>query len=88
MAKRKRTSRVTNKIEGASTQSLIKVDSVVSMDTPAVVYRSPSVAMIRSTLFSAEFEAIIELIARDRVYRQMLAGLGRRQCGLKRTMKR
>ena len=32
----------------------------------------------KSTLFTAEFEAVIELIARERVMRAMRAGLGRR----------
>jgi hypothetical protein len=32
----------------------------------------------RSTLFTAELEAVIEIIARERVYRAMLDRLGQR----------
>jgi hypothetical protein len=76
MAKRKR--RAKNKIEGSPEGSLIKADVDPLSEPPAVVFRSNTVAVVRSSLFTAEFEAVIELIARERVYRAMLAGLGRR----------
>lgn len=78
MTKRKRKSRAKNKIAGAYEGAVIKTDTDALKEAPAVVYRAYSSAVVRSTLFSAEFEAIIDLIARERVYRAMLAGLGRR----------
>jgi hypothetical protein len=78
MAKRKRTPRAKNKLERSYDGTLIKVDSVPN-DTPAVVHRVQATAVARPTLLlSAELEAVIDIIARERVYRAMLAGLGRR----------
>ncbi len=46
--------------------------------SPPAHHRTTALKITKSTLFSAEFEAVIELIARERVYRAMLAGHGRR----------
>jgi hypothetical protein len=70
--------RAKNKIEGSHDGSLIKVDPDPFAEAPQTVRLAASVTIPRSTLFTAEFEEIIELIARERVYRAMLAGLGRR----------
>ena len=78
MAKRKRTVRAKNKIDPVSQDALVKVDPQLLTAAPAEVYRSQAVTIVRTTLFSAEFEKVIEIIARERVYRAMLAGLGRR----------
>jgi hypothetical protein len=78
MAKSKRTPRAKNKIEGASAGDLIKVDADPFVEVPRSEQRVRSVVVARSTLFTAEFEAVIEIIATERVYRAMLAGLGRR----------
>jgi hypothetical protein len=78
MAKRDRTRRAQNKIAGSQEGTLIKVDSGALPEGPAEVYRARAYSVARSTLFSAEFEAVIEIIAIDRVYRAMVAGLGRR----------
>jgi hypothetical protein len=79
MTKRKRSSRATNKIAGSLEGTLIKVDADPYTAPPAAVDRAYTVVVARSTnLLSAELEAIIEIIAKDRVYRTMLAGLGRR----------
>jgi hypothetical protein len=72
MAKSKRKPRATNKIEG-SEGALIKVDAAPLPDVPAVVYRAKSAAVMRSTLFTADFEAVIEIIAIERVRWAMLA---------------
>jgi hypothetical protein len=40
--------------------------------------RSTPIAALRSTLFTTELEEVIEIIARERVYRAMLDRLGRR----------
>jgi hypothetical protein len=76
--KRKRKSGAKNKIQGSLEGALIKAEPEPRSDVPGVVLRSTSLAVRRSTLFSAELEEAIELIARERVYRAMLAGLGRR----------
>ena len=78
MAKRKRTVRAKNKINPVSQEALVKVDPEPLPAVPAEVYHSRAVTIVRTTLFSAEFEKVIEIIARERVYRAMLAGLGRR----------
>jgi hypothetical protein len=78
MAKSNRTPRAKNKIEGSYPGSLIKIDADPLPDAPAVVDRSHAIVIQRSTLFTAEFEEIIEIIATERVYRAMLAGFGRR----------
>jgi hypothetical protein len=76
--KRKRTSRAKNKVQGPLEGSLIKVEPERHADAPRVDLRSTSLAIRRSTLFNAELEEAIDMIARERVYRAMLAGLGRR----------
>ncbi len=83
MTKRKRNGRSTpklgakNKLDGSTSGELINVEPPAS-DVPALVQASKFTAIRRSTLFSAEFEAVIEIIARDRVYRAMLARFARR----------
>ncbi len=57
---------------------MIKVEPERHSDAPGVILRSTSIAVHRSTLFTAELEKVIDIIARERVYRAMLAGLGRR----------
>jgi len=76
--KRKRTSREKNKVQGSLEGSLIKAEPEHYSDAPGMVLRSTSIAAHRSTLFTAELEKVIDIIARERVYRAMLAGLGRR----------
>jgi hypothetical protein len=76
--KRERPSRAKNKIQGSLESSLIKVGPGHDSDAPGVHLRSRSIAVARSSLFTAELEEVIDLIARERVYRAMLAGLGRR----------
>jgi hypothetical protein len=78
MAKHKRKRRAKNKLTGSSEGVLIKAEGEKLPQAPAQVYRAHSTTLVRSTLFSADFEAVIEIIAIDRVYRAMLAGLGRR----------
>ena len=76
MAKSKRTRRATNKIAGSSEGALVKADAFVE---PAIaVHRSNAVRVAGATLLSAELEEVIEIIAKDRVYRAMLARRGRR----------
>ena len=83
MTKRKRNGRSTpklgakNKLEGSASGELIKLEPPAE-NVPALVQASKFTAIRRSTLFSAEFEAVIEIIARDRVYRAMLARFARR----------
>ena len=58
---------------------MIKKEPERFSDVPRVELRSTSIAVRRSTLFSAELEELIDMIARERVYRAMLAaGMGRR----------
>ena len=78
MAKSKRNRTAKNKIAASLDGALIKADSNPLTDPPAAVDRSHVVTIVRSRLFTAEFEAVIEIIARDRVYRAMLDRLGRR----------
>lgn len=81
MSKRKRRSRATNKVQAdgdPSERGLIKAEPEGIREAPPAVYRTTALKVARSTLFSAELEAVIEIIARERVYRAMLAGLGRR----------
>ncbi len=84
MARSKRKPRAKNKITGSYEGALSRVgseplpDDGPLSDAPPAVYRTDAVVVTRSTLFTAEFEAVIELIARDRVYRAMLDRLGRR----------
>jgi hypothetical protein len=71
MAKSKRTRRARNKIEGFSKRALIKADP--SGESAATVHRSNAVRVAKTTtIFTAELEEVIELIAKDRVYRAML----------------
>jgi hypothetical protein len=78
MAKSKRTLRAKNKIAGAQAGELIKVEPDRFVDAPQSEQRVRAVAVARSTLFTAELEAVIEIIATERVYRAMLDGLKRR----------
>lgn len=66
-----------NKLDGSTSGELIKIDPPTG-DVPALIQVSKAAAIRRSTLFSAEFEAVIEIIARDRVYRAMLSRFARR----------
>ena len=76
--RRKRKSRATNKLQGSQENALIKSGPEPVTDAPPAEVRTTAVIVRRSTLFTAELEEVIELIARERVYRAMLAGLGRR----------
>ena len=76
--KRERTSRAKNKIQGSLETSLIKAEPGHYSDVPGVHLRSKSTAIVRSSLFTAELEEVIDMIARERVYRATFAGLGRR----------
>ncbi len=78
MAKRKRKLGAKNKLADSIDGTLIKVGPDPLPPVPAHVDRTRVVKLTRSTLFTAEFEAIIEIIAIDRVYRAMLDRLGRR----------
>ncbi len=78
MAKRKRKLGAKNKLSDSIDGTLIKVEPDSLPPAPAHVDRSRVVKLTRSTLFTAEFEAVIEIIAVDRVYRAMLDRLGRR----------
>jgi len=76
MARAKRNRRANNKIEGSTDGALVKAEP---SNVPAIVIQRTDVARAkRASMFSAELEEVIEIIARDRVYRSMLAGLGRR----------
>lgn len=77
MAKSKRTPRAKNKIAGAPGE-LIKVEPDRFVEVPQAEQRVRAVVVARSTLFTAELEAVIEIIATERVYRAMLDGLKRR----------
>jgi len=76
--KRKRKSSAKNKLQGSAENALIKVEPERSSSVPGVYLRSQATAIARSSLFTAEFEEVIEIIARERVYRDMLTRLGRR----------
>jgi hypothetical protein len=77
--KRKRTSRAKNKIQGAPEGSLVKVGPAAHTSAaPETHLRTRAIAVMRSSLFTAELEEAIDLIARERVYRAMLDGLRRR----------
>jgi hypothetical protein len=75
--KRKRKSRAKNKIQSSLDGALIKAEPEGYSDPPRVELRF-AVAARRSALFNAELEEAIDIIARERVYREMLARLGRR----------
>jgi hypothetical protein len=76
MKKPKRTRRARNKIEGSSQGALIKADPF--LESVIEVPRTSAVWVARQTLFTAELEEAIEVIARERVYRALLDRLGRR----------
>lgn len=81
MAKSKRTPRAKNKVAGAQEGEVVKIDEDhlgAFVEAPRAEQRARAVVVARSTLFTAEFEAVIEIIARERVYREMLDRLGRR----------
>ncbi len=77
MAKSKRRRQAKNKIEGAHPGSLIKFDADPYVEAPRTEQRDRA-TITRSTIFTAELEAVIEIIATERVYRAMLAGVRRR----------
>jgi hypothetical protein len=75
MAKSKRNRRNQNKIESASQGALVQRDA---SPQPAIVIRhSEAQKVARIRRLSAELEEVIEIIARERVYRAMLARSGR-----------
>jgi hypothetical protein len=84
MTKPKRNRRAKNKIggsaqkkaEGSPEGALVKADPVLESDI--AVQRFNAAALPRVTIFTAEFEQVIEIIARERVYRAMLDRLARR----------
>jgi hypothetical protein len=74
MAKRNRRAR--NTIAGSVQGQLVTTGPPVDPTVPA--HQTSALRVARPTLFSAEFEKVIEIIARERVYREMLARLGSR----------
>jgi hypothetical protein len=76
--RRKRKSRATNKLQGSQENALIPSVPEPVTDAPPAEVRTTTVVARRSSLFTAELEEVIALIARERVYRAMLAGMGRR----------
>jgi len=72
MAKARRNRRAKNKLENASTRDLIPVDPPSAPNTQ-LVHVTHAVRVARAGYFNAELEEAIEIIARDRVYRMMLA---------------
>jgi hypothetical protein len=78
MARSQRRRRATNKLDASNAGDLIKVDPPPIPDSPAHVYRTQTLRVARPTIFTAEFEALIELIAIDRVYRAMMERRGNR----------
>ena len=76
--KRKRPRRAKNKIQGSLDNSLVKSEPDHYSEAPRVRMQSTPIAIPRSTVFATELEKVIDIIARERVYRAMLAGLGRR----------
>ncbi len=76
MAKSKRTRRAKNKIEGSSSEALIPAEPI---SEPAIaVQQLRVVRLARATLSTMDLEEAIDLIARERVYRAMLASLRNR----------
>lgn len=73
--RRKRKSRAKNKIEGAPEGSLVKAGPAHYSAAPEVHLRTRAAALARSGLFNAELEEAIDVIARERVYRAMMAKL-------------
>jgi hypothetical protein len=78
MTRRKRTPRAKNKITGSTDGALIPIGPDPFPDAPAQVQRVKVITVARSTLFTAELEAVIEIIARERVRQSMMDRLGRR----------
>ncbi len=76
MKKRKPTRRAQNKIGESSQRDLVTVDP--PLEPASEVSRVRAVVVARSSLFTAELEEAIDLIARERVYRAYLDRLGRR----------
>ena len=75
MIRRKRNSRAKNKIQAAPETSFAKVGPAQVSSAPEVFVRARASAVARHTLFNAELEEAIDIIARERVYRAMLARL-------------
>jgi hypothetical protein len=76
--KRKRKPRAKNKIEVSVEGSLVEAEPAHYSEAPRVAVPSTALVVRRSTVITSELEEVIDLIARERVYRAMLAGLGRR----------
>jgi hypothetical protein len=75
MAKSKRNRRNQNQIASASQGALVKLDP---SPQPAIVIRHTDALKVAGVRrLSAELEEVIEIIARERVYRAMLARSGR-----------
>jgi hypothetical protein len=71
----KRTRRARNTIAGSIEGELVTSGPPVDPTVP--VHQTSELRVARPTLFSAEFEKVIEIIARDRVLRMMQARRGR-----------
>jgi len=76
MKKSRLTRRARNNIEGASRGIPAQDDPFLESGT--AVHKLNAVRVAHATPFSAAFEEIIEIIARDRVFRAMRARLQRR----------
>ncbi|REK15720.1 MAG: hypothetical protein DWQ37_07830 [Planctomycetota bacterium] len=72
MAKSKRNRRATHKVESPEQRDLIRVPDDPFPESSAHVEGTHTLRVTRPTIFTAEFEALIELIAIDRVYRAMM----------------
>jgi hypothetical protein len=70
--------RAKNKVEGSAEGTLIKVEPDTFAEAPTATHRTRAVVVARSTVFTTELEEVIEIIAKERVYRAMLDSLGRR----------
>jgi hypothetical protein len=70
--------RAKNKVEGSVDGTLIKVEPDKFAEAPTAAQRTRAVVVARSTIFTTELEEVIEIIAKERVYRAMLDSLGRR----------
>ena len=77
MTRSKRNRKAKNRIDGSLQEPLIEADPSTESAVPAVVHRSVALAVVRKSEFTAEFEEVIEIIAKDRVYRAMLDRLSR-----------
>ena len=76
MAKSKRNRRAQNQIAGSLPADLSTPAS--SLEPVLAAPQVTRVRLVKSSLFTAEFEEVIEIIARERVYRAMLARLAGR----------